>query len=392
MSTNELLFAAFSPIRDNELTNRIKGLAAAIEDWHSVLAAGTAVRALPILHERLEAWAPEDVPGPVREQLRSAHMANAARNVRLAHQLDFVLTHLQQAGIPALTFKGVSLAHLAYSDPSLRVFDDLDIIVPPEDLSRAHGIVESLGYQEIMELPGAISRARHRRLQSRILRHHDGSHEVDLGCALLHDYFSCRLPRDAIWRNPYKINIAGHSLRCLRLEPLFLYLCAHGAKHLWSRPTWSADIAGLLLRQADTIRWKEVWRLACMVDGERMIQLGTTLAEATYGAPVPTELADYLQPDGRDIELSEEIRKRQRERFGQPDVDDFARVRIHLALRNRLRSRIRYLWIRGITPSPNDWRARPLPTWLSPLYIPLRIARLALRHLSPLKIMKAVKG
>jgi hypothetical protein len=98
-----------------------------------------------------------------------------------------------------------------------------------------------------------------------------GSHDIDLSADLLHDYFSFRFPQRQLWETPHTVSLDDHPVRTLPLELLFLYLCVHGSKHLWSRPAWIADVAGLLFKQGEALDWGLVYRLARDGDGVRML-------------------------------------------------------------------------------------------------------------------------
>ena len=64
----------------------------------------------------------------------------------LAADLSVALAALRDADVRALAFKGVALSAQAYGDFSLRGAGDLDVLVAPEDLERAHGVLRSAGW------------------------------------------------------------------------------------------------------------------------------------------------------------------------------------------------------------------------------------------------------
>ncbi len=388
MSAFELVVAASTPHLSDALRTRIVDLAEAVDDWPRLIELAAACRAAPALFDRLAACG---VDHPLRHRLEKLHLANVARNAGMARQLGIVMQALDQAGIEALSFKGPVLAQQAYDTPALRQFDDIDIMVRKEALAQAKAVIEGVGYIAILGLPASIERSPFRPPKPYTLRHRDGSHDIDLAADLLHDYFSFRFPRRLLWETPHTLSLDGQPVRTLPLEILFLYLCVHGSKHLWSRPAWTADVAGLLFKQADAIDWDLVWELARKGDAVRMLQVGVRLAVARYEVLPPEALAARLAPDRVVEEVIGQITRRQQERAGEPEIDDLERLRIHLRLRKRLRSRLRYLMVRGITPSYNDWRAVALPTALFPLYYPIRVIRLMLRlgRRSPFSIRRA---
>jgi len=372
----DLIEACSTPCLSDAAMARIRTRADAITDWSAVAELAAFYRAAPILHARLQSSAVRGVPPEILAGLHKSHLANTVRTARLAHTLGELCAALADAGIPVLSFKGPLLAQQAYDDPSLRQFDDLDLMVHQPDLQRAKHVIESMDYAEVLGLPSRIETSPFRPSKPYTLRHRDGSHDIDLSCHLLHDYFSFRFAPDLLWGEPHTATVDGHVVHTIPPEALFLYLCLHGAKHLWSRPAWIADVAGLLCRQSSGIDWDVVWEMARAGDGIRMLNMGVALAAAAYDAPVPPALQKSLGADPVGEALCAEIERRRHERAGQPETDDLERLRIHLRLRRRLRSRLRYLIVRGATPSYNDWRMLELPGGMFPLYYPLRFLRL----------------
>jgi len=381
VSAFDLLVAASAPQLDSAKRARIVDLASSITEWDEVLDLGDACRALPILHDRLACCAADKVPAPILERLEQAHLANTTRTAAMVRCLSAAIQALNHAGIPAVAYKGPTLAQLAYDSPGLRQFDDLDILVPGKQFGEAKSVLETQDYAEILGLPSHLATSSRRRSKPCILRHRDGSHDIDLSSRLLHNYFSFRIPAADLWQAMDTVQLDGCTLRTVSVSVLLLYLCAHGSKHLWARPAWIADVAGLLSRQQAAIDWRIVKRLALKADGIRMLQLGVALAGRNYGAPVPDTEVSWLTPSETVSELADKIMVRQRASAGQPEKDDWERARFHLALHCRVRSRLRYLFVRGLTPSYNDWRSLHLPPPLFPLYVPYRIGRLIIRML-----------
>jgi hypothetical protein len=165
----------------------------------------------------------------------------------------------------------------------------------------------------------------------------------------------------------------------LPLETLLLFLCVHGSRHLWLRPAWVADIAGLLMQRGSDIDWHKIMGLADKTDSVRMLALGVLLAADDYGADMPRDL-DVIVEDDRNIrQLLADIKEYRLRVAGQAERDDIERLRYHLRMRQRLSVRLRYLLSRGFRPSPNDWRAISLPPLLYPLYWLIHPVRLAAR-------------
>ena len=104
-------------------------------DWDYVYRTAQRHGLLSLLHGHLCHLAA--VPVAVRERLQTHARANAARNLRLGGELLQLLQLFEAQDLPALPFKGPTLAALAYGSVALREFGDLDLLVPPARLPRA---------------------------------------------------------------------------------------------------------------------------------------------------------------------------------------------------------------------------------------------------------------
>ena len=81
----------------------------------------------------------------------------------------------------------------------------------------------------------------------------------------------------------------GRDVPGLSPETLMLFLCVHGAKHLWSRLQWLGDVARLARKQPD---WACIWELANEAGCARPVLLGLLLAHELLEAPVPEEILE----------------------------------------------------------------------------------------------------
>ncbi len=86
-----------------------------------------------------------------------AHKAKTTTMLNLL-TLDGILTTMQQAGLHPVLWKGVVLADSFYPHPQTRAMDDIDFSLPPEEMSKAHDVFQSLGFirQEQMATDDAV--------------------------------------------------------------------------------------------------------------------------------------------------------------------------------------------------------------------------------------------
>lgn len=118
-------------------------------DWSAVpsdvlLQAVTVHRVAPLLAARLDDLAP---PPEVADGLRRLVRGDAMRALRLAADSRRAVEVLQERGIPVALFKGVALSQLSTGTLAARGAGDIDLLVLPADVPRAHDVLVDAGWQ-----------------------------------------------------------------------------------------------------------------------------------------------------------------------------------------------------------------------------------------------------
>src|SRR5436190_22291660 len=129
----DLVLATASLGLDESRRERINSLAARDLDWNVVVGLAKRHGTLPLLSEYFGGQSTASIPPAVADQLRAAHRSHASRCLKLSGVLVKIMGSLRSQGIRVLTFKGPTLALLAYGDTALRRFNDLDVWVHPAD-------------------------------------------------------------------------------------------------------------------------------------------------------------------------------------------------------------------------------------------------------------------
>src|SRR5204862_1630752 len=104
-----------------------------------------------VLHAALLAEAGR-VPPAVRADLERRRALGQVWDAHLLAALDEALAAFAAAGLAPLALKGPVLSERLYGDAALRRATDLDLLVRPDDLETALGVLRSLGY---LTQPGA---------------------------------------------------------------------------------------------------------------------------------------------------------------------------------------------------------------------------------------------
>jgi microcystin-dependent protein len=265
-----------SPVRAERLRAPGSGI-------DGVLLAGVAVR--------------HGVAGMVAEAMRHAGLAVPERLARAARGSG--IAALRQAGealrlealfagatIPVLFLKGTTLARRAYGAIGLRDAADIDLVVAPDDVERAWRLMAEAGYVTLIprrRLTTGARRAFVWAAKDSCHRHTAHGFVVELHWRLSDDLADPRLPHRHLWQSVEVTS--GRSLATLGDEALFVYLCTHGAAHLWARLKWLADIGALVATSPDGgIRY---WRAAQEAGAERAAASALLLAHHLLETPLP---------------------------------------------------------------------------------------------------------
>jgi hypothetical protein len=345
--------------------NRFIGLS----EWHNVA---------PLVYRVLPDACMDAIPRAAMDRLRGLCQNNTARALFLASELSRILKAFKSSGIPACPFKGPALSVMLYGDPARRQSKDLDILVPKERVRKAIDCLDTLGYGAKASL-ASHRLAAHRRTEYELqFFRHDGKLQVEIQWAVVPGFFgfdhrklnigSSLAPR--LWN--------GHSFPVFPPEETLLLLCVHGAKHLWCKLGWIADVAGLLASPAppDLTR---TFELAGRCGVTRLLCVGLLLAKRLAGASLPEHISARIDADLMARSLSRKALDVVAKTPVNPDVDP-ARYLFYFKAKD---CRIDQLLFAGrlmATLAAGEWNPSALPDSLYPLYYVLRPLDLLRKH------------
>jgi hypothetical protein len=193
------------------------------------------------------------VPEPTLKALYASSAKLAHKSLLLAGETVRLTQMLQAAGIRCACIKGASLSALAFGNIALRHSRDIDLLVQPSDASAADDLLRAAGYR--MTMPTGAQTVAQKKKWTTLKKHFEYEH-VESGRQLeLHWrlFDNARLFAAATAPSTWvDVPIAGFlCVPALPQREMLLYLCVHGANHMWFRLKWIADI-GALLSQANS--------------------------------------------------------------------------------------------------------------------------------------------
>lgn len=333
--------------------------------WERLLGLARAHGASALLHALLGDEA--TVPPAAREELAERARLAAARALLQRDQARRVVDLLAGRGVEALVLKGPALA-ARWESPALRESGDLDLLVRRRDAARAWSALLESGWKEA--LPVA---PRARRAVLRTEREHPftggGALPLDLHWGLFDPHSWPAPDEEALWSRaePFEPGLRG-----LGRADALLFLCQHGAKHLWERLVWLADLA----RLAPGAPWAEVRAAARARGAERALDLALRLGREALDLSLPPGEA----LGGDHPALVPALRATRAAWEGGPPPAPADSLRLQLRLRAGARDRLRLALGELLLPTAEERALLPLPAPLDPLLAGLRLVRLTLKH------------
>src|SRR5690349_2263296 len=233
------------------------------------------------------------MPPEIKESLLDRWRAQNFLTLRLTAELFRLLESLGRQGIQSLVIKGPVLAARSYADPSTRTYGDLDLLVRQRDIRHATELMLESGYEAAVSL-NAIDTGK---IPGQYLfSKPDSKLLVELHNDRTLRYFPRSLPIEAFFARQVRVHLDGHEVPAPCVEDELVLICVHGAKHLWERLSWIADVAGLVSSQTN-IDWQRAASTAKAVRSEHLLHTGLRLAVDVLQAKLPETISSRVQRD-----------------------------------------------------------------------------------------------
>ena len=253
-----------------------------IADWEAFSGEARKLGLLPLVDLRA------DVLKPPREQAREAWVERERIRVRARKLLELcerVLECLDSSGVRASALKGCAHAHDLHRDVSLRFFSDVDVLVPPEEFTRACEALVRMGLRPEPPWP--------RRGYSMRVHYERGFLAPDCAVDLHRSFYHPRPYRvdyGAVWSRAQK---ASHGWK-LSPEDHFLHACVHQAKESFlAGPAGVFDMCALVRRGLDwDLIAKEATNWRCRV----AVGVSLRILEEFAGVRLPEEARRSFPP------------------------------------------------------------------------------------------------
>lgn len=307
-----------------------------------------------------------------KEIINAAHkhlVSQGECNQALANQLTNILQALQSSGIPAIPFKGPTLADTAYGDLALRSFRDLDFLIHPEDIKPCLEKLRELEYHQNVHLsPKQMDSFLHYSGQD--ILYGEGV-PIEPHWLFAPHTWALNIDYAGLWTRAERRTFNNRKILSFSIEDELMILCIHGSKENWSKLKWVADVAAFIDASPD-LEWFQLIERSEQQGVGRMVRLGLSLARVMLNAQLPHQVILWLEKD----RVVNNICKYTMDTFFNVDNRSqsiYALSLYHWKMKERTIDRFRYL-LRTITqPREHHFLAIGLPDSFFFLYTPYKV-------------------
>jgi hypothetical protein len=229
-------------------------------DWPRVMAIARPNRVQVLIHKALvTAGALARLPASARTALEADAASSADRAALLGEALRQYLQLAAEGGLQAVPLKGLLLSAMLYGDPAVRPGEDIDLLVPLDQVRRNLAILERMGLGQWW--PNLLSDAYYERHHLHLQRcSPDLRIWFEIHWALDHPYTLLTADYAAMIERALPSEWRGQPLRWLAGPDLLLSLALHLVRHAIYLPSvlGRADLPRLILADGMLIQYVDI--------------------------------------------------------------------------------------------------------------------------------------
>jgi len=292
----QVLVACARKRMDAAQRSRFAQLVARPLDWAFLLQLANENGLLPLLHKHLTEAAAGSIRPDVVKQISQANRESALRALLLTGELLRIRDALSQRGIPAIPYKGPVLAVRAYGSPSLRQFEDLDIVTPQRLMPAVYDVMQQLDYRARLPRDCFVAEGSRAIPGEYVFVHRVNSALVELHTEWTLRHFPVPPDIETMVGRAILVQINDKKVPAFATEDALLMLAVHGAKDFWARLVWVADVAEIV-KQSPDIYWEKLLSDGRKLKVTRMLNLSLSLAREILDLTLSPEMARQIDAD-----------------------------------------------------------------------------------------------
>lgn len=328
----------------------------------------------PLLYKTLK-----KAPDINLENLQSHYYAISQFNISLSSELVHIMQLLDKEKINILTFKGPSLAQLAYEDITLRQFTDIDLLIQKKDRYKVIQIMLEAGYVSEINLNKNTFQSFVNSVNVLGFYKPETTIYIEIHWELFAKNYAITWDESLIWEKTTFLKIDQHTIQTLQREQLFLYLCIHGSKHLFERLSWVCDI-DRMIRSQTNISWENILDNAIKLGVMRIVLLSLALSEELLKSPLPQHIKEKIKEDKKVIKIMKKIIKMYFTE-DKKTYKNYCTFKLLYSMRENHKDKLRFIQYSLFSPKFDDFKYIQFPNHLTFLYTFIRPLRLLFKYL-----------
>ncbi len=267
-------------------------------EWQTLRDNARIQRISALLHNRMHKFegGPPHMPPALRAELATGFQERTMRNLFLFAEFRKLAEALQARNVPVIVLKGMHLAAAVYGEIGMREMDDIDILVPRDQLQAAADVLAEIGYvsKEPLDVEFWAQKQHH---LPRLRNASNTVVEVHWNVTWPGDSHALADPA-GLWERAQPLTIASCEVLGLSPEDLLLHLCIHASfQHMFYtglRPACDLD-ATIRCYQAE-MDWSLVCQSARQWKWQTGVRLMLHLTQRCLQTPIPNLVWQELQP------------------------------------------------------------------------------------------------
>ncbi len=274
--------------REDLATDEINSLFENSVNWSYLIETAARHCVIPLVFKNIEEYFSDQIPKNIFLEMQSIFKDTATYNFVLSAQVIAIINALQENNLDILSYKGMTLAQLAYKDISLRQFGDIDILIRKEDFPKVKKALLEIGCRSAWDATDKQEKAALKYYYEYPFTYGENNTLVEVHWKFIEPFFAFDYATEDIWERVQNVQICGRDVPTLASEDYLIVLSSHGSKHFFERFSWVCDIARLV--ENTEIDWDLMIERAKKVGALRMVWLGLWMARETLATKMPEEI------------------------------------------------------------------------------------------------------
>lgn len=273
----------------------IKSALQNILDWDYIFDTSQKHCVLPLIYKQISSTYSNLVSKEAIKKFQNKYQEIAKFNFARSTQLIKLTTQIKKQNLPIISYKGMTLAQLAYKDISLRQFTDIDLFIQKKDFFKVKEILNKMGCKPAWKLNKKQEKAVLNDYYEFPFHFGKTNTVIELHWNFIETFFAFDFDVKSIWDRTNEVKIIGKQIPTLSSEDYLVVLSSHGSKHLWRRLSWICDIDRLV--RNTKIDWDVAESLAKQTGSMRMVWIGLYISNKLFSTKIPSQIEKQIQSD-----------------------------------------------------------------------------------------------